>query len=134
MVRKNVQGSVTRKEIGMLIRELGARPILNQWDCCIFMSMILELSEIPLENKNDISNLLAMYEEFMKSIFAMKLQDAYDMKPILDGKTIAGILDIKPGPQLGQYIQDLVEWQLQNGQVTQDEAKQWIRTYFARRI
>jgi len=74
--------------------------------------------------------IIQRYTHFMKDVLVYKLQDVHDLKPILDGKKIAGVLGIKPGPQMGRLLNQLIEWQVSVGDVTEDEAIQWVKHHF----
>jgi hypothetical protein len=52
------------------------------------------------------------------------------LKPVLDGKRIANVLGMKPGPQMGHLIQQLMEWQVGTGDVSEEEAIHWVKSHF----
>ncbi len=117
------------------MRELGARPLGGHWDLAILMSLIIDLQNQNLVNELDGPVALAIfrkYENFVGSIHAHSLQNSYDTKHILDGKTVSKLLDIKPGPQVGLILQSLLEWQLGEVNPTVEEAKSWVIHHFQR--
>jgi tRNA nucleotidyltransferase (CCA-adding enzyme) len=121
-----------RKTMGLLIRDLGQRPVAQHWDLCILMALTFELSQLPTTDLMDPNSqlILAKYAHFMKDVIVHKLETAHELKPALDGKQISQVLGIKPGPQLGTILQQLIEWQLGQGDVTEEEAIQWVKHHF----
>jgi tRNA nucleotidyltransferase (CCA-adding enzyme) len=132
LVVQDLKKPLDRKTMGLLIRELGQRPIGHSWDMCILMAMTFELSKLGSTDFKDAEScrIIGRYIHFMKDVISMGLQDVHDLKPILDGKKIAGILGIKPGPQLGKLLQQLIEWQIGRGQVLEEEAVHWVKNHF----
>jgi tRNA nucleotidyltransferase (CCA-adding enzyme) len=124
-----------RKSIGLLIRELGARPVGSNWDLCILTSLAIELSKlgdsITLTKTNPhCYSLFKKYSQFMQRVFSENLQHCYDLRPILDGKRVAELLHIKPGPNVGKLLQQLLEWQISKGEVTTEDAERWILNHY----
>jgi tRNA nucleotidyltransferase (CCA-adding enzyme) len=56
-----------------------------------------------------------------------KLEEAYNLKQLVDGKTLAEMHGIKPGPQLRNIIEQLIDWQLENPNGTIEEYKLTIK-------
>lgn len=96
------------------------------------MSLIIELSEskvVDFDSK-EANELFSRYSKFMESIFAQSLQNAHELRPILDGKAVATLLGIKPGPRVGVLLQELIEWQLSKVDPTPEEAKLHIQRFY----
>lgn len=127
---QNASHNLDRKTLGLLVRDLGVGPLGSQWDLCIVIAMILELSKVQQGNVNLTAHackpIFERYSKFMELIFSHQLEYAHELKPMLDGKKIAECLGIKPGPQVGKFMQQLIEHQLSNRHLTKDQAVQWI--------
>ncbi|KAJ8904146.1 hypothetical protein NDN08_000673 [Rhodosorus marinus] len=66
-------------------------------------------------------------EEIHRTIIEMKLENAASLKPLLNGKQVMKLLPKLPkGPELGEIMQEQIEWQLANQEVKEDQCKQWI--------
>ncbi|KAJ3251476.1 CCA tRNA nucleotidyltransferase, mitochondrial [Boothiomyces macroporosus] len=115
-----------RKSVGLLVRELGQKPLVNNWDLAVLISLIFELTEHP-QNANRI---IQSYQSFMKTVLAQRLSNAYEIKPLLDGNEIGELLKIKRGPRVGMLLQTLVEWQLEKGDPTKEEAIEWLKSHY----
>lgn len=130
-VARHEEYSMDRKSLGLFVREIGSRPLGSQWDLAILIAYLLDVSK--LEQGLDCEEaclILEKYEELMKSIFSARLQNAYDIKPILDGKSVARILNMKPGPQIGHILQQLLEWQLSKNDPTEEQATNYLKSHF----
>ncbi|MBH1934750.1 CCA tRNA nucleotidyltransferase, partial [Streptomyces sp. AV19] len=53
------------------------------------------------------------------------------IRPDLDGNEIMRILDIGPGPQVGQAYRHMLELRLENGPMEQDEAVAELKRWWA---
>ncbi|KAJ3268809.1 CCA tRNA nucleotidyltransferase, mitochondrial [Terramyces sp. JEL0728] len=114
-----------RTAIGMLVRELGQKPLAHNWDLAILISLVFELTETPeLEAK-----IVQEYQNFMKTVISQRLSNAYEMKPLLDGHEIGELLKIKRGPRVGMLLHSLIEWQLAKGEPSKEEAIDWLKSH-----
>ena len=130
-VAKHTESAMERKVLGLFVRDIGSRPLGSQWDLAVLMAYLLDISQ--LEQGLDCAEAelkLKNYEKLMESIFIAGLQNAHDIKPILDGKSVAKILELKPGPQIGQILQQLLEWQLSRINPTEEEASLYLKSHF----
>jgi tRNA nucleotidyltransferase (CCA-adding enzyme) len=133
LVFQNYTLEFNRKTAGLLIRELGQRPIGHNWDLCILISLTMDIYKFDLsvdKSEKEFRLVLDRYSKFMKDVFLHQLQNSYDLKSIIDGKRVAKLLGIKPGPKVGVILQQLIEWQLLNGGVTEEEAIVWLKGHF----
>ena len=55
------------------------------------------------------------------------------MRPPLDGKQVMEILDLPPGPEIGEALSYLMELRLERGPVAEDEAIELLRAWAAAR-
>lgn len=84
---------------------------------------------IELEKTGD-ELLFVKYAKFIAAVKEHSLQDAFEVKHILDGKIVASILGIKPGKEVGIILQSLMEWQLSLTNPTVEEATAWVKDNF----
>lgn len=52
----------------------------------------------------------------------LSLSEAYDMKPLVDGKALASALNVKPGPWMKDALDVVMAWQLRNPDVKDPQA------------
>ncbi|KAI9204831.1 uncharacterized protein BJ171DRAFT_503798 [Polychytrium aggregatum] len=135
-----------RKTIGQLIRNiaskpLGARevfkPLGPKWPLALIYSLALEISQLgdPADSAHldnpEVSKTIGNYALFMQNVARYDMEHLHDLKPLLDGKDIARILCIRPGPQVGEYLYRVMEWQLEHPHGTKPECESWIKVEFA---
>eukprot|EP00239_Pterosperma_sp_CCMP1384_P002298 CAMPEP_0197846662 /NCGR_PEP_ID=MMETSP1438-20131217/3993_1 /TAXON_ID=1461541 /ORGANISM="Pterosperma sp., Strain CCMP1384" /LENGTH=524 /DNA_ID=CAMNT_0043458383 /DNA_START=487 /DNA_END=2058 /DNA_ORIENTATION=- len=69
------------------------------------------------------ANLCRNIEEVVR---LMELQDAWSIKPLMNGKEIMQFLQMKQaGPQLGQITKGLLEWQYAHPRGTVEQCQEW---------
>ena len=120
-----------RKSLGLLIREIGGRPIKGKWNLCFIVSLMLKLAPLyrpGLDCKSipEANQCIQNYLELYQSIQDHDLGQAYNLKPLLDGKEIAALLKMQPGKKIGLYLQQLIEWQLAHPKGTKQDGEQWL--------
>ncbi len=140
-VKLNSTNSLDRKTCGMiyldlflglLIRNLGSRPLGKSWDLAVLVSLINDLAAYDSVECDDAKTCITLYTNFIEQVYAYSLQDAFDLKPLLDGKSLASLLNLKPGPQLGVILQDLIEWQLEQSDPSEEEAINFLKRKYAK--
>lgn len=62
----------------------------------------------------DEADIIGGYAEFIAYIVSMGLLDAPNFKPIVDGKTLAQELGVKPGPWMKTALDEVMAWQLRH--------------------
>lgn len=58
--------------------------------------------------------MLKQCRPFLTTLRKLDLVDAYTFKPLLDGKTLANALKMKPGPWMKDALEVVMAWQLRN--------------------
>lgn len=133
--------AVKRSEIGLHVKGFGQYSDLNIVFNCI--NDILEhlefpaLNEVPTPIPTDlstfnldtsvISQIVNNYDQLLVKIDQQKLQDVDSLKPIIDGKTISKSLDRKPGPWMSKITPQVLIWQLDHPEGTQEECLEHIK-------
>ncbi|KAJ3304667.1 CCA tRNA nucleotidyltransferase, mitochondrial [Kappamyces sp. JEL0829] len=130
--KKHAQAPLDRKTIGLLVRDIGARPLGKQWDLAVLLALVVELYDCELESIVGGAGqpIIDRYSGLVKHIFANSLQTAHDLKPILDGKSVAKVLNVKPGPHLGVILQELIEWQMEQVQPSEEQAIKHLQSKY----
>ncbi|KAJ2998677.1 CCA tRNA nucleotidyltransferase, mitochondrial [Globomyces sp. JEL0801] len=127
LVKQNSESTLSRKTLGLLVRDLGVRPLGNQWDFAVLVALVLEISSKDLaDDASKLESTVNEFSKFMADIFSFGLEKSHELKPLMDGKEILATLNIKPGPHLGVLIQQLIEWQLSQVNPTKDEAIAYV--------
>lgn len=73
-------------------------------------------------------NLIISFINNLKPFIAKEnLGEAYLMKPLMRGNQLAQALGIKPGPQMGALIKQMIDWQLENPDGTAEQYIQHIK-------
>ena len=93
---------------------------------------ILTRSDVTTRNRRKANRLARNYDELEQRIAALAEKEALDaIRPELDGTRIMEILDIPPGPLVGQAYRFLLELRLEEGVVGEEEAARRLRAWHA---
>ena len=58
---------------------------------------------------------------------AMRLDRAWEMKPLLDGRAVMRTANVKGGPVMKAFTERLIDWQLENPEGTVEQASAFVR-------
>ncbi|EPX73121.1 tRNA nucleotidyltransferase [Schizosaccharomyces octosporus yFS286] len=102
---------LSRLEYGKLVRELGQywKDIVN-W---AFFMNLLKKGSFTEEVDQKVEKLLPYFTSLIKNIENYDLAEAYSMQPVLNGKELSSLLNIKPGPHLKEMLEESTEWKLE---------------------
>lgn len=89
----------TRKQTGLLLMS-----VQELWRISLLLAY-LHSNSLPT----------SQVTAFLEHVSAVQLDNCYKMHPILNGNEIAALLQKPPGKFVGSLLQELVEWQLENG-------------------
>ncbi|KAJ2672179.1 CCA tRNA nucleotidyltransferase, mitochondrial [Coemansia spiralis] len=115
--QKCLDNSIDRRTLGLQIREIGAR-----WAMCVVFSAAVDM----LLNKCSLEQATHKYRTYIKRVIDEDLVEAYKYKHIIDGKSAAKLLGLKPGPAIRQVLDRVMEWQLCNPNGTVQECELYI--------
>jgi len=73
----------------------------------------------------------ALCLELEGMVEGMGLARAWEMKWLLDGKTVMTELGMKGGPKLGQIMDAQTRWQFQHPDATADDCRKWLTAFAA---
>ena len=108
---KRKQETCSRDQLGMAIRRWG-----YNWRTSVVYAMMLEaMHQEPQE-------IVARYASWLLELEKLQLLQAYELKPLVDGKQLMAALGRKGGPWLTKALDLVVEWQLRNPE-SQDSEK-----------
>lgn len=128
-----------------------AQQILNEWKTENKINHISEIKQIPEINlkrssvglwvKNlgpewNYAKYLALNDELFEFCFRIlehyvvenNLENAYEMKPLLNGKELAELHGINVGANLRPVISDLTKWQFENPNATSDDYIAFVKS------
>ena len=120
---------LTRKNLGLLIRQCG-----QDWKLVFLYSLFKDLVEIPeptnaspaTTTTTEADVIFEKYANLVSQVEDLNLTDAWQLKPILNGKEISKMYGSKGGQWLAQALQHLVEYQLESPEVTKEEAIKYM--------
>jgi len=119
--------SVKRVCAGLILRE-----IKDFWRLALLVSI---LSNPEAENAAGILNKQdelhwrkEKYIRVERAITDLDLDGVWKLKPVLDGKSIMGVMQVKSGgPLIGKWQQRALKWQLAHPNGTMDECIEWMK-------
>lgn len=122
----------SRSVIGMAVRSWGAT-----WKLQTLFSLLAEVvytdsipassSSISFRNDAAFKAKRRPYSAFVDFVIQQDLQDAYLVKPVLDGNAIMDLFGLKKGGSfLSSVINQLVAWQFDNTGCGIEDTKKWL--------
>lgn len=133
LVALHSENAPFRSTIGMAVRSWGA-----SWRLQVLYSLLSEvvcadrfpMMDIPprySQLESYFQPQLRRYSTFLDFVFQQNLQDAYLVKPVMDGNAIKELFGVKQsGSFLATAINDLIAWQFDNKGSGLDDAKKWL--------
>ncbi|MBB1256432.1 CCA tRNA nucleotidyltransferase [Streptomyces alkaliterrae] len=92
----------------------------------------LTRSDCTTRNKRKANALARAYDGLEERIAKLQEQEELDaIRPDLDGNQIMEILDIGPGPQVGQAYRHMLEMRLEHGPMAREEAVAALKHWWA---
>jgi len=129
---------LTRKELGQELKKSG-----ELWKVVFILSLANQLAgQKKYEtNPNSFTNPnldpehlrwrlepFPDYQHILRAITDYSLIGSWNEKPLVNGKDVAKILGLNPGPAIGQITQELLDWQLENPNATVTDAIRWVES------
>ncbi|GAB3950517.1 CCA tRNA nucleotidyltransferase [Streptomyces sparsus] len=92
----------------------------------------LTRSDCTTRNKRKATALSRAYDGLEERIARLQEQEELDaIRPDLNGNEIMAVLDVGPGPQIGQAYQYLLELRLEHGPMTREAAEAALKEWWA---
>lgn len=132
-------GQVSRSDLGLYIRQFGSffpiNVVVNAFNDFLSATDIPNhIEDVPSPqnvefacNTEIMENLTSDYERLLATISDYQLENVNSMKPLIDGKFIAKAIGRKPGPWMSSVTGEVLRWQLDHPEGTQDECIAHIR-------
>jgi tRNA nucleotidyltransferase (CCA-adding enzyme) len=117
-MRLHVMPKKAKTGLRRTLRDVG----VEDWDNLVEMSKADSMGKLNNELDPKYDHFDAYIKEFVES-----LDGASEVKPPLNGHQIMQILEIKPGPIVGQVMNELKERLLQKPDLTEDEAVELVK-------
>lgn len=121
----------------MLIRELGAL-----WTTAVKLTAVKEIldnlpdltwSQPETIEPNTADDISEKYNKLIQLARDYNITDCYTWKNMIDGKSAAQIVGIKPGPVVTELLRAQMVWQLENPKGTKEECTEAIKKYWESR-
>ncbi|KAH7044711.1 hypothetical protein BKA57DRAFT_397002 [Linnemannia elongata] len=123
-----------RAEMGMLIRDIGFITVIGKkWKCALLIGLGVELIEnlsfswLNIDDETKVK--ISKYNAFLSKAEAYRIDHCFSWKYIVDGKEVTQLLKVKPGPKVTEYLQKIMQWQLQHPHSSKEECQEWIREH-----
>ncbi|KAJ9109817.1 hypothetical protein QFC20_003233 [Naganishia adeliensis] len=126
------EDATIRSKIGNLLRD----PSINDpstetyWSVSLLFACVLDI--LPVYKQTGgfedpaITDIINGYNAFVDRIEQLDLPRAIEEKPKLDGNEINALLKLKPSIMTKVLLQEVVTWQFDHPQATQEDCQQWL--------
>ncbi|CAL4903999.1 unnamed protein product [Urochloa decumbens] len=119
--------SVKRVFAGLILRE-----IKDFWRVALLISVLAypeaENAVDILIKQDELHLRKEKYTRVERTITDLDLDGVWKLKPVLDGKSIMGVMQVKSGgPLIGKWQQRALKWQLAHPNGTMDECIEWMK-------
>jgi poly(A) polymerase len=95
---------------------------------------ILARADVTTRNRRKADQLAFAYDDLEERIGVLAAEEELAaVRPDLDGAEIMRILDVKPGPVVGEAYRFLLELRLDEGPIGPDAAAERLRAWWAQR-
>ena len=95
---------------------------------------ILTRADVTTRNRRKAARLRSAYDELEERIERLAEQEELAaIRPDLDGERIMAVLDVPPGPLVGEAYRFLLELRLDEGPLGEEEAERRLRRWFESR-
>lgn len=130
---------ISRSELGLYIRQFGCYfPInvaVNAFnDFLAAIDVPSQVDVVPSPEALDFAiaadimeKVSSNYERLLATISDLELENVSSMKPLIDGKYISMALGRKPGPWMSSVTGEVLKWQLDHPEGTQEDCIAHIR-------
>jgi poly(A) polymerase len=112
----------------------GVRRYVRDADALLERLHILTRADVTTRNRRKEARLRGAYDELENRIAALAEQEELQsIRPDLDGEQIMALLELRPGPVVGEAYRFLLEQRLDEGPLGEAEAERRLRAWFAAR-
>ncbi|KAH8149617.1 uncharacterized protein LAJ45_06248 [Morchella importuna] len=118
--------TAAREGLKAVNRELGAA-----WRSCVLLSEVLELVEVWGEGEEGPSKesqaIIDKYEHLAARIVELGMEEAYLIKPLVDGNELITIFSRPRGAWIAKTLPKILEWQWDHPAAGKEEALAWVK-------
>ncbi|CAI0429318.1 unnamed protein product [Linum tenue] len=120
--------SKLRISTGFLLRE-----VKDLWRIALLLSTMLHPSDLASSSMEDngkpeLDKMKDLFKVVEAAILELGLDNVWDMKPLINGKEIMSVLQLKSGgPLVKEWQQKILSWQLAHPTGTADECLEWMK-------
>ncbi|MCL7048403.1 hypothetical protein MKW94_022457, partial [Papaver nudicaule] len=113
---------------GLLLRE-----IKSLWRVALLISTLLypidvDRAEVSPDKQIELDKRRNLFKTVETAIMKLGLENVWEMKPLVNGKDIMTILQLKTGgPKVKEWQQKSLEWQLADPSRTSEQCIDWMR-------
>jgi poly(A) polymerase len=94
----------------------------------------LTRADVTTRNEKRAQAFAKLQDELEERIASLAEQENLEaMRPPLDGRKVMEVLDLQPGPEIGEALAYLMEIRLERGPIPEDEAIELLRAWAAER-
>ncbi|KAJ1309611.1 hypothetical protein OPQ81_006383 [Rhizoctonia solani] len=127
------EGTSQRALIGLLLRDVDVHSPRTgtYWSASLLFSMVQDLVDL-IDDQSTLDGVQAqqivqMYNVFVDRVLELDLVKSIEEPPRLNGKEISAVLGIKPGKEIGIYMDHVIRWQLEHPNESVDSCKAWLK-------
>lgn len=123
--------SRSRVITGFLLRELK-----DFWRVALLISIILHPIDIsdPEDENSKLEKRRDLFNAVENSITKLGLEKVWEVKPLINGKDIMNVLQLKGGPLVKEWLDKTMAWQLAYPSGTAEECLEWLREANSKRV
>lgn len=104
-----------RSQLGIILRKAG-----EYWIQGLYFSLIKQLK--------DFDQIYPMYKKIYETIIDMNLINIWLMKPLINGKELVELFQIKPGQWIADILNQMIRWQLIHPLGNKNECIEWLNS------
>ncbi|KEH43581.1 putative CCA tRNA nucleotidyltransferase [Medicago truncatula] len=110
---------------GFLLRELK-----DFWRVALLISIILH----PIDSEDQLGKQRDLFNAVENSITKLGLEKVWDVKPLINGKDVMKVLQLKGGPLVKEWLDKTMAWQLANPSGTAEKCIEWLEEANSKRV
>ncbi|PNY03282.1 cca tRNA nucleotidyltransferase mitochondrial-like [Trifolium pratense] len=118
--------------LGFLLRELK-----DFWRVALLISIILhpiDISDSAEDENSKLEKQRDLFNAVENSITKLGLEKVWEVKPLINGKDIMTVLQLKGGPLVKEWLDKTMAWQLAYPSGTAEECLEWLREANSKRV
>lgn len=125
LIKEFVQNSnsLQRSKLGTYLRSYS-----GHWEIVHFVALLEEFINLQSNDDHTAIELFKDYNSFYSFILDQGLKNCHEMKPLIDGKKMLKVLNMKAGPWMSELNNNIIVWQFDNPNGTEAQLLEYIKT------